>query len=114
MSTDHPHHEEIEARGWSVPAFTAAPLREKRTRVVTLIPVINEGERIRRQLREMAQGGHTALTDTAVVDGGSTDGSLDEAFLHEVGVRALVTKTGPGKLSSQLRCGYAWALLEGY
>jgi glycosyltransferase involved in cell wall biosynthesis len=49
-----------------------------------------------------------------VVDGGSTDGSLDEDFLRSVGVRALITKKAPGKLSAQLRCGYAWALLEKY
>lgn len=109
-----PHRDEIAARGWSVPTFTANALHEKRTRYATLIPVINEGERVRRQLREMADSGHTALADTVLVDGGSTDGSLAENFLREVGVRALVTKTGPGKLSSQLRCGYAWALLEGY
>ena len=56
----------------------------------------------------------TALVDTIIVDGGSTDGSLAEEFLRSVGLRALLTKLGPGKLSAQLRCGYAWALLAGY
>ena len=102
------------ARGWEIPACHAEPLHSRRSDHVVIIPVINEGERIRRQLREMAALGLTAGFDTVVVDGGSTDGSLDPAFLREVGLRALLTKTGPGKLSAQLRCGYAWALLEGY
>jgi dolichol-phosphate mannosyltransferase len=104
----------VKSRGWSVPEFTVAELKPRSTRYVVLIPVINEGERIRRQLSRMHELGLTAAFDTVMVDGASTDGSLKEGFLHTVGVRALVTKTGPGKLSAQLRCGYAWALLEGY
>ena len=104
----------VEARDWSVPDFTVAELRPRATRYAVLIPVINEGERIQSQLRRMHALGLTALVDTIVVDGGSTDGSLAEAFLRSVGVRALLTKSGPGKLSAQLRCGYAWALLAGY
>ena len=106
--------ESLAARGWDVPAFRTAPLRERRTSYVVVIPVINEGSRIRRQLQDMADQGLTAALDTVVVDGGSTDGSLDREFLESVGVAALLTKTGPGKLSAQLRCAYAWALQAGY
>lgn len=102
------------ARGWAVPEFRAEPLREQRTAYVVIIPVINEGERIRRQLQDMADLGLTAAFDVVVIDGGSTDGSLDREFLARVGVAALLTKTGPGKLSAQLRCAYAWALNAGY
>lgn len=104
----------IDSRGWSVPEFKVAQLKPRATLYVVLIPVINEGERIRRQLTRMHELGLTEAVDTVVVDGGSTDGSLAEDFLRSVGVRALLTKTGPGKLSAQLRCGYAWALLDGY
>lgn len=105
---------QVEARalGWSVPDFTALALRPKASRHVVIVPVINEGERIRRQLSLMAAL-HSGL-DLVVVDGGSTDGSLERGFLDSVGLTALLTKTGPGKLSAQLRCAYAWALLEGY
>lgn len=101
-------------RGWEVPAFAAAPLHERRSRYCVVIPVINEGDRIGRQLREMAAIGIPHAIDIIVVDGGSSDGSLAPALLEETGVRALLTKTGPGRLSAQLRCAYAWALLEGY
>lgn len=100
--------------GWRVPAFRADVFEARRTAYVTVIPVLNEGERIRGQLRRMHALGLTALTDVVVVDAGSTDGSLDAAFLRSVGLRALLTKTGPGRLSAQLRCAYAWALREGY
>lgn len=106
------HLAQARARGWAVPDFTAQALRPKASRHVVIVPVINEGERIRGQLREMAALG--SGLDLVVVDGGSTDGSLDRAFLDSVGLTALLTKTGPGKLSAQLRCAYAWALLEGY
>lgn len=112
--TDDRHAAAFDARGWRVPAFRAEVLRKRRTRCVTVIPVINEGERIRGQLRDMQAQGVCELADVVVVDGGSTDGSLDLPFLHGAGVRALLTKTGPGRLSAQLRCAYAWALVEGY
>ncbi len=100
--------------GWDVPSFRYEPLRPRRTKYVIVIPVINEGERIRGQLREMARLDIHDLVDTVVVDGGSTDGSLEPDFLSSVGVRGLLVKTGPGRLSAQLRCAYAWALREGY
>jgi dolichol-phosphate mannosyltransferase len=104
----------LQDRNWSVPDFKVAEFRPRGTRYAVLIPVIDEGERVRTQLRQMHALGLTALVDTIVVDGGSTDGSLAEEFLRSVGLRALLTKLGPGKLSAQLRCGYAWALLTGY
>lgn len=99
-------------RGWQVPAFTANVFHSRQSHYVIIVPVINEGQRIQRQLREM----HALNSgiDVVVVDGGSTDGSLEQSFLEKVGVRSLLVKTGKGKLSAQLRCGYAWALIEGY
>ena len=52
--------------------------------------------------------------DLAIADGGSSDGSLDEDHLRACGVRALLVKTGPGRLGAQLRMGLAWAMREGY
>ena len=44
----------------------------------------------------------------------STDGSLALDALRAAGCRALLVKTGPGRLSAQLRMAYAWALDQGY
>ena len=55
-----------------------------------------------------------ARADILIVDGGSKDGSLERPRLEENDVRGLLVKTGPGKLSAQLRCAYAFALEQGY
>ena len=102
----------FEDNGWQLPAFEELALGPKRHDHALVIPVINEGERIRAQLAAVAAA--DLPVDVVIADGGSTDGSLDPAFLESVGVRALLTKTGPGKLSAQLRMAYAWCLREGY
>lgn len=79
-----------------------------------MIPVINEGDRIRRLLDRMARHRIAELADILIADGGSTDGSLETEYLRVKGVAGLLVKTGPGKLSSQLRCAYAFALDQGY
>jgi glycosyltransferase involved in cell wall biosynthesis len=74
--------------------------------------VINEGERIRAQLRAMSAVADQI--DIVVADGGSTDGSLSPESLRELPLRALLVKRGPGKLSAQMRMAIAFALEEGY
>lgn len=54
------------------------------------------------------------MADVIIVDGGSKDGSLELNALQKFGVRGLLVKVGPGKLSAQLRCAYAFALDQGY
>lgn len=97
---------------WEVPAFEVAAYGERAHRHALVIPVINEGERIRGQLRRIRDA--ALPVDVIVADGGSTDGSLDPEFVSGMNVRAVLTKTGPGKLSAQLRMAYAWCLKEGY
>ncbi len=77
-----------------------------------MIPVINEGERIIAQMDRIQRLG--AEIDVVIADGGSTDGSVAPDRLAAQGVRALLTKEGPGRLSAQLRMAYAWALDQGY
>ncbi|MDR2689493.1 MAG: glycosyltransferase family 2 protein [Azoarcus sp.] len=99
---------------WQVPTFDA-PLWAGRMRdYCVVIPVINEGERIRSLLQKMAALDIAAVADILIVDGGSTDGSLAVDALQVLGVRGLLVKTAPGKLSAQLRCAYAFALDHGY
>lgn len=79
-----------------------------------VIPVINEGERIGRLLARMGALNIADLADIVIVDGGSTDGSLAPERLDAHRVAGLVRKTGPGKLSAQLLCAYAFVLDQGY
>lgn len=99
---------------WQVPAMQTVYWQGRQHRHCVVIPVINEGERIARLLRRMQERQLPALADILVVDGGSVDGSLVPAALQRAGVRGLLLKTGPGRLSAQLRCAYAFALEQGY
>jgi glycosyltransferase involved in cell wall biosynthesis len=84
----------------------------RRTEYALIIPVLNEGDRIRRQIEQMRQ--YASQVDIFIVDGGSTDGSIDPGYFFDRGVRAVFVKKGPGKQSAQLRIGIAHALKEGY
>lgn len=97
---------------WQVPSFRHEILAPKRHDFALVIPVINEGERIRAQLLRIQAA--APAVDVVVADGGSTDGSLDPTFLAASGVNTLLVKTGPGRLSAQLRMGYAFACARGY
>lgn len=97
-----------------VPDFEEAVLREKRSDYCLLIPVINEGERIRNELERARRCKIDDLCDIVICDGGSTDGSLDTEFLSSVGVNALLIKKGPGKQGAQLRMGLYFAKERSY
>lgn len=97
-----------------VPPFEVVRWRRRTSSACVIIPVINEGDRIGRLLSRMSALHVAEATDILIVDGGSTDGSLDADRLDPHGVRGLIVKLGPGKLSAQLRCAYAFALDEGY
>ena len=97
---------------WELPPFNQTVLHARGHAIALVIPVINEGARIRQQLQRIAS--LAPAVDVVIADGGSTDGALDEGFLRAMGVRALLTKAGPGRLSAQLRMAYAWCLDENY
>jgi glycosyltransferase involved in cell wall biosynthesis len=95
-----------------VPAHEQHILGPKRHRYCVAVFVINEGDRVRKQLREMSA--IADRIDIVVADGGSTDGSLALDSLDEFRLRALLIKRGPGKLSAQMRMAIAFAMNEGY
>ena len=98
-----------------VPDFEAYELSEKKQKYAVLIPVINEGERIRSELCRAFEAGVFEHADIVICDGGSSDGSLNHDFLRSVNVNTLLIKTGSGKQGAQLRMGIWWALkLRGY
>lgn len=97
---------------WQVPEFEVTQITPKAHRHCVIVPVLNEGGKFLRQLEAMREVGFAA--DVIVADGGSEDGSNQSGELAARGVRALLVKLGPGKLSAQLRMGFAWALHQGY
>lgn len=99
---------------WELPVFSTVELGEKKTQYCTVIPVLNEGNRLHKQLETMQRLGIMGLTDVIIADGGSTDGSLRENTIRQFGIRAVLTKNDKGRLSAQLRMAYAWVLAEAY
>jgi glycosyltransferase involved in cell wall biosynthesis len=95
-----------------LPAFTVNELRDRQSAYALAVFVLDEGDRIRSQLEKMRV--LASRVDIVIVDGGSADGALDEAYLRRCNVRALIVKRGPGGLSAQMRIGLAWCLDQGY
>lgn len=104
--------EAILGSDWAVPSHEVDEFAERKTPYCVVVPVINEGDRILRQLGRMQQVPN--LPDVIIADGGSTDGSMESNRLRNLGVRTLLTKHDRGRLGAQLRMGFAYALREGY
>lgn len=97
-----------------VPEYACEEYEPKASRYCVLIPIINEGGRIRHELERAQAAGVPGLADIVICDGGSTDGCTEEKTLRALGVNTLLTKTGPGKQGAQLRMGFWFALQRGY
>lgn len=97
----------------SIPKYSITTLKPRNSRTVLIIPVINEGERIRGQVKKIFDS--NSLIDLIIADGGSDDDSLDDLdYLKRFGVTAILTKTDLGGLSAQLRMAFSYALNAGY
>lgn len=95
-----------------VPEFTVQRFADRKHAYCLGIPVLNENGRILKELEGLQALG--PASDIVIADGGSTDGSTEPTGLAALGVTALLTKTGPGRLSAQLRMLFSFALDEGY
>ena len=97
-----------------VPQFSCTEYKEKTKNYVVLIPIINEGERIHRELKR-AQDNHVSdYADIVICDGGSKDGCTEENLLKSLDVNTLLVKQDVGKQGAQLRMGIWWAIQRGY
>lgn len=97
-----------------VPKFECTEYAAKSKDYVVLIPIINEGERIIKELERACQHKVADYADIVICDGGSTDGCTEENKLKELQVNTLLIKLGPGKQGAQLRMGIWFALERGY
>ena len=104
----------IYERQEGVPCFACTEYREKTKDYVVLIPIINEGERIIRELKRAYRNRVAETADLVICDGGSTDGCTEEKKLRKLGVNTLLVKQDAGKQGAQLRMGIWWALERGY
>ncbi len=97
-----------------VPKYKKYEYEAKKNDYCVLIPIINEGDRIHKELERAFVKGIHEKVDMVICDGGSSDGSTDEVALKKYGVNALLVKEDAGKQGAQLRMGISWALKRGY
>ncbi|TSC88550.1 MAG: dolichol-phosphate mannosyltransferase [Microgenomates group bacterium Gr01-1014_7] len=102
----------IKDRYWQLPIYEIHEFRKKQTKYCICIPVLNEGEEIKKQLQRMLPFSKQA--DIVIADWGSTDGSTDPKFLKKIGVRTKLLLKSPGRQGTQLRMGFSYALKQGY
>lgn len=98
----------------ATPGGTVTFWRGRTASWCVVIPVVDEGDRLLALLGRIGRIGVAEIADVIVVDGGSTDGSTETSRLAGLGVRGLLVKASPGRLGTQLRIAYAFALAEGY
>lgn len=97
-----------------VPKFECIEYNERKKDYVILIPIINEGERIIKELKRAYKHKVADYADIVICDGGSSDGCTEETMLKKLRVNALLVKQDAGKQGAQLRMGIWWALERGY
>ena len=93
-----------------VPEFEKTEYNKKQRDYCLLIPIINEGDRIKRELERAVRFNVSDLVDIIICDGDSTDGCTDGDMLKSLSVNTLLVKKGPGKQGAQLRMGMYYAL----
>lgn len=97
---------------WQLPKFSVFEFYKKQTKYCICVPVLNEGENLKKQLHKMKL--FSKMADIIIADWGSTDKSTDPIFLKKMNVRTLLTLKSPGKQGTQLRMAFAYALRQGY
>jgi dolichol-phosphate mannosyltransferase len=103
----------LDDRDWQLPEHSIEELAPKAKEFCIAIPVLNEGERLSRQLARMQR--FCDECDILVADGNSTDGCTAADRMRPFGVRTVLRKLGPpGGLSTNMRMAYAYALRQGY
>lgn len=98
----------------SIPSFKITEYRDKLHKYCLLIPVLNEGDRFRRQLFKINKLLLYNIADIIICDAGSNDGSTNIEFLSSMNVSVLLTRIGEGRYSTDIKMGYKFALMRGY
>ena len=104
----------IQLYKWEVPDYDIMFLRKKTKDYSLIIPVINEGLRIKSFLKKIYKNSIFNLVDIFIVDGGSTDGSLIVNDLKKMKITGFLKIKNSFGLSSQLRVGYSLSLNMNY
>ncbi len=101
------------AAGTGVPEHERVVFAEKRHRYCVAVFVINEGERVRKQLRRDGGARRHRSTSSSPTAAAPTDRSR-RTRSPIFGCARCSSSAGPGKLSAQMRMAIGFALDEGY
>ena len=102
----------VDSANHQVPNYDEVFTSDKIHNYCVAIFVINEGEKLHKQLKRMKDS--RLNVDVIISDGGSTDDSTNIKALKSLNVKALLVKKEFGKLGSQMRIAFSWALKKGY
>ena len=97
-----------------VPHYEVHELAKKKQKYCLCIPVINEGERITKELLRAKQAHISDYVDIVICDGDSKDDSLNVKKMKNLEVNTILIKKDIGRQGAQLRMGFSWALQRGY
>ena len=59
---------------WQIPSFKIHEFSHKKTEYCLCIPIINEGQRLKQELKKMEKNKIYKIVDIIICDGGSSDG----------------------------------------
>ena len=97
---------------WDIPKFEKHEFFSKRHSYCICVFTINEGIKLQEQLKKMSV--FSKDIDIVVADGGSVDNSVNIDILKKLCVNTLLIKKTSGKLGTQMRIAFGWALRRGY
>src|SRR3989344_577543 len=95
-----------------IPKYNLIEITNKKNNYCICVPVINEGQKFKNFLGKLKK--YSNIVDILILDGGSTDDSVNLKFLRKNKVSALLVLNQSGKLSAQLRMGYYYSLKRKY
>lgn len=102
----------IRSEGPDIPKFRKKEFFPKKNKYCVCVFVVNEGERLGRQLLKMKN--LSDIVDIVLADGGSSDGSTRQDLSKNLNVNTLLVKEDTGKLGAQMRMAFAWVLERKY
>ena len=99
-----------------VPKYKADEIENKQNKYCLCIPIINEGERINKELQRATDSGVQKQADIILLDSGSTDGTTSIENLKKYKVNTLIELEEKKKYtqSQALRAGFYFALKRQY
>lgn len=97
-----------------VPNFECTEIHKKKSKYCLCIPIINEGEKIKKELKKAKDNNISKFVDIVICDGDSTDDCTNMSVLKSLDVNTLLVKKDQGRQGAQLRMGFWWALQRGY